>query len=68
MVFASSPIRQPLKCSTYRMIDPARRARLYLELKRIIRYTYIRAKTHATARRTATPHTAERYHTVKNIQ
>jgi hypothetical protein len=33
MVFASSPIRQPLKGSTYRMFDPARRARLYKELK-----------------------------------
>jgi hypothetical protein len=33
MVFASSLIRQPLKCSTYRMIDPARRARLHLEKK-----------------------------------
>jgi hypothetical protein len=60
MIFASSPIRQTLKRSTYRMFDPARRARLHLELKRIIRYTYIIAKTHATARRTATPHTAER--------
>jgi len=26
----------------------------------MIRYTYLIAKTHATARRTATPHTAER--------
>jgi len=33
MVFASSPIRQPLNCSTYRMYDTARRVRLYLELK-----------------------------------
>ena len=33
MVFASSPIRQSLKCSKYRMFDPARRARLHIELK-----------------------------------
>ena len=33
MVFASSPIRQPLKYSTYRMVDPARRVRLYKELE-----------------------------------
>jgi len=61
MVFASPPIRQSLNCSTYRMYDPARRSRLHRELKGKIRYTYFIAKTHATARRTATPHTAERY-------
>ena len=50
MVFASSPIRQPLKILSALMFDPARRVSLHLESKRIIRDTYITAKTHATAR------------------